>query len=57
MFHLGKKMTEAGMSVKCFCALTILPTQLFNPTLKPLRKYNKYIYLHTTYNTYNILHI
>lgn len=23
------------MSVKCFCALTILPTQLFNLTIKP----------------------
>lgn len=47
MFHWGKKkMTEAGMSVKCFCALTILPTQLFNPTLNPLKKYNKYNILH-----------
>lgn len=37
---------EAGMSVKCFCALIILPTQLFNPTLKPLKKYNKHNILH-----------
>lgn len=33
------------MSVKCFCALTILPTQLFNPTLKPRKKLQHLTYL------------